>query len=98
MTHDRQQPGASLAAAKPVKELVGAQEGLLHDVLRVVVVARQPARQIIGRRQVRQDGLLKLSEFAWLSQPLTSPFLLLHTYKTASLNTVPGPILFPGIH
>jgi len=35
------------------EELVGAQAGFLHHVLGIRVVARQPAREIIGRVEVR---------------------------------------------
>lgn len=45
---------------KPAKKFQCAQVRLLHYVFRVVVVSRQPARQIVGSIDVWQDGLFKV--------------------------------------
>ena len=44
---------------KPLEKLEGAQTRLLGHVLGVALVADQPAREIIGRIEMRQDGLIE---------------------------------------
>jgi hypothetical protein len=63
VAHDSQEPGTAVAAAEPAKELERAQAGLLDHVLRVGVVARQPARQIVSGVHMRHDALLEACEF-----------------------------------
>src|SRR5258706_465399 len=60
VAHDGEKPRPRLAA-QAVEEAVGAQHRLLHYVLRVVIVARQPAREVIGRVEMRQHQLLESS-------------------------------------
>jgi len=64
VAHDRQQPGtraAALLPAEPADILERAQVGVLHDVLRVVVVPRQIARQRVRGVEMRQhDGFESL--------------------------------------
>src|SRR2546428_13978615 len=64
VAHDREQPGTTLAArgtAESVEILERAQVGLLHDVLRVVVVAQEVPRQRVRGVQMRQyDGFESL--------------------------------------
>src|SRR5438477_1969748 len=59
-SHNREKPRPRLAA-QAVEEAVGAQHRLLHYVLRVVIIARQPAREVIGRVEMRQHHLLESS-------------------------------------
>ena len=62
---------------------------LLRHILRIVVVAGQPARKIVGRVQVRQHGLLKcLQSFAFFHRRY---FSFIPSYSKTIL---PG-ILFP---
>ena len=46
-----------------VEESKGAQAGFLYDIFRIMVIACQPAGQIVRSIQVRQDGLFKVREF-----------------------------------
>jgi len=49
---DRQQPSTAVLPVEPAGGFQGAQVGLLHQVLRVVVVLSQPARKIERGTQV----------------------------------------------
>lgn len=62
VSHNREQSGAAISAAKTAEEFQGAQVSFLRDILRIVIIARQPSRQIICGVRMRQDGLLKTSE------------------------------------
>jgi hypothetical protein len=42
-----------------VEKLERAQTRILHDIARIGLVAGKPAREVIGRIQVRQNGLFK---------------------------------------
>ena len=53
IAHNSQQPGPTVRATETAEELKCPQIGLLHHVLSVSVIARQPARQIIGDVKVR---------------------------------------------
>ena len=59
MADDREQPGAALSAMKPVKKGQGPHIRLLHDIFRIMIIPRQPARHIVGRREMRYEGLFK---------------------------------------
>ena len=48
---------------KSAEEPEGAQIGFLHDIFGVRVIARQPARQVVGGIKVRQDRVLKADQF-----------------------------------
>ena len=69
IAHNRQQPGASVSAVEAVKKSERAQVRLLHHVFRILVIARQPARQVVSRIQMRQYDLFKTSELDFFSQP-----------------------------
>jgi hypothetical protein len=45
---------------KAGKESEGAQEGFLDHVLRILLIARQQPREVVGRIQMRQDLVLKI--------------------------------------
>src|SRR5256885_11315237 len=60
VAHNREKPRPRLAA-QAVEEAEGAQHCLLHDVLRVVIIAREPAREVIGRVEMQQHQLLESS-------------------------------------
>jgi hypothetical protein len=49
MPHNRKQPGPAVATVEPLKELKGTQVRFLHDVFRVMIIPRQPTRQIVSR-------------------------------------------------
>ena len=63
---------------RPVVNVIEApshqREALISQI---VVIARQPARQIIGGVQMRQDGPLKTGELVWFRHALISPFAFL---------------------
>src|SRR5437879_13814610 len=72
VAHDREQPGTTLATrgtAESVEVLERAQVGLLHDVLRVVVVPHQVMRQRVRGIHVRQYDRFESLELVWL-QPV----------------------------
>jgi 3',5'-cyclic-AMP phosphodiesterase len=52
-----------------VEKTEGAQTRFLRDVLGILVVPRQPARKVVRRVQVRQDGLLEALAFRKLWHP-----------------------------
>src|SRR5215472_12850482 len=47
---------------KVAEEFEGPQIGFLHQIFRIMVIARQPPRQIVGRIHVRHDDFLEPSE------------------------------------
>jgi len=53
ISHNRQQPGATIPAVKTSEEFEGAHECFLRQVFRVRVIAHEPARQIVRGIQVR---------------------------------------------
>src|SRR5207249_6930616 len=57
VAHDREQPRPRLAA-QAVEMAVGAQHRFLEHVLGVVVVAREPAREVVRRVEMRQHKRL----------------------------------------
>jgi len=59
ISHDGQQPSPGVFASKISKEPEGAQARLLRHVLRIVVVAGEPAGEVVGRIQMRHHRLLK---------------------------------------
>jgi len=59
ISNDGQQPRPRVFAAKTSKELEGTQARLLRHVLCVVVVASEPAGEVIGGIQMRQNRLFK---------------------------------------
>src|ERR1700679_262888 len=48
VAHDLQQPGTRIAAMKAAEKTIGAQHGLLSNVLGIGAVAHQPTRQVEG--------------------------------------------------
>jgi hypothetical protein len=73
IAHNGQEPDAGVAAAEALEEAERAQVGFLHHVLRVLIIPRQPARQVIGSIHVRQNHLLEAGEFLLLVQLLSDP-------------------------
>ena len=47
MPHNGENPGFAVLALKAGKRLQSAQVGLLDQILRVLLIARQPARQVV---------------------------------------------------
>src|SRR5438034_1220166 len=73
VAYDREQPGAAVArprSAEPVEVLEGAQISVLNDVLRVVRVPHQVARQCVRGVQVRQHDGFEARELARLQPSL----------------------------
>jgi hypothetical protein len=70
---NRQNPAAPVPAMKAIKGFEGAQVCLLHKVFRVVVIAGEPARQVVSRSKMRQQGCLKVRKSIWLRQPPVLP-------------------------
>ena len=65
---NRKQPRAAVATMEAIEELVGAQERFLHHIVGVLLLTRQPTRQVVGVVQMWQDNLLKTSELICVSQ------------------------------
>ncbi len=59
ISHDREEPCPHVATLVAVEKTERAQAGFLRNVLRVLIVPRQPAREVVRSVQVRQDGLLE---------------------------------------
>jgi hypothetical protein len=59
IAHDREQPRPHVSALVAIEKSKRAQKSFLRHILRVLFVPRQPAREIVRRVQMRQDGLLK---------------------------------------
>ena len=59
VAHDLQQPASRVVAAKAADVAQRANERFLHDVLRVVIVARDPASQVEGCAEMRQGEALE---------------------------------------
>jgi hypothetical protein len=51
---NRQNPSAPVTAMKAIKGVKGAQVRLLHKVFRVMIIAAEPARQVVSRSKMRQ--------------------------------------------
>ena len=69
VAHDREQPGAAIAAPKPTRVTHRTHETLLHRVLRVLVVAQEPARQVVGVVEPAEQALLEFLCFFPIHQP-----------------------------
>ena len=72
VAHDREQPGPAVAAAKAARIARRPYERVLDRVLRVLVVAQEPARQVVGVVQPAEQALLELLCFFPIHQPLFS--------------------------
>src|SRR6185295_1609446 len=59
VAHDREQPGAGVSPGEGMEVLERAQIRFLHHVLRLVLVARQPAREAVGGVEMRQGDLFE---------------------------------------
>src|SRR5712692_9078063 len=70
VAHNGEQPGPAVPAPKPFEKPQGAEIGLLYQVFRIVLVAGQPARQIVGGAEVRQNLLLESRDLISVGQPL----------------------------
>jgi hypothetical protein len=57
--HDRQEPRPHIAALVSVEKTEGAEARFLRHVLRIMIVPRQPAREVVRSVQMGQDGLLE---------------------------------------
>ena len=62
VSNDRQQPGARVASTKCGKVAHGAQRGVLHDILRIVLVAQKVPRQRVCAVEVYEYEALKAIE------------------------------------
>src|SRR5215469_2726937 len=60
VAHDREQPRARITTAKTLRKAQRAQIGFLDNVLRVGFVLHQPAREVVGGVQMRQEDALKI--------------------------------------
>src|SRR5581483_2584373 len=64
--HDREEPGAHVSAPEAAEVANRPEEGVLHRVLRVVVVPEEVARQRVRRVQVRESQFLELRRRGWV--------------------------------
>ena len=58
-THDSEEPGTTLPAMKTAEEFPRPQVSFLHNIFRVLVIPRQPARQVVGGMEMRYDCVFK---------------------------------------
>jgi hypothetical protein len=68
IVHDREYPGAWIAATKPSRKPKSAQIGFLHDVLRVVIVTNQPSRETVGGIHMRKERAVEIGGFGFVRQ------------------------------
>src|SRR5262245_48703367 len=59
IANDAEEPGAPISADECPKISTRSQRRFLHGIFRIRVIPHQPARQAIGRIEVREDDLLK---------------------------------------
>src|ERR1700685_545690 len=79
---DRQKPRLRIGASKTVKGSIGAQDGLLHEIIGITRRGREPAGKSIGGVQMRQN--LRLEATA----PVTHRSVrALHVRRQSSLHT-----------
>ena len=71
VAHDRENPRARIAAAKSARKPERAQVGLLHDVLRVVVVTHQPSREVVRSIHMREERAVEVEGFGFVRQSLS---------------------------
>ena len=71
----REKPGPAVATVKAVKESKGAQVSFLNEIFRVLLVASQPAGQIVRSVQVRNHGLLEECAFSRFIHQLADDIL-----------------------
>src|SRR5207247_7247451 len=85
------QPGPAPISAKPSEKRQGPQGRFLADVRGVLIMPRQPAREVISRIQVRNYDLLEACEvrIGWQRN--------IFQKGTVARNYVPpdAPMLFP---
>ena len=60
-----EEPGPRVAATKTAEELESAQTRFLDHVARIMLVAGKPAREVIGRIQMRQNRFFKVRGFVF---------------------------------
>ena len=65
--------------ASPIFE--GAKARFLDDILCILIVTRQPSRQIVARIQVRQNGVIESGQLVLVRQSILSYGLAIITYK-----------------
>ena len=59
IAHNLQKPGTRIATVKPAKKAVGTEHGFLGDVFGVGTALQEPAREIEGGVEMRQNKLLE---------------------------------------
>src|SRR5215831_34450 len=71
-THDGEEPGTALPATKRAKEFPRPHVGFLHDIFRILVIARQPAGQVVGGVEMWYDRVFKPGAGGWFRHLLVS--------------------------
>src|SRR5438067_6668823 len=84
---NRQQPGSRVAAAKAFKRPQRPQASLLHQILRIVIVSDEPAREIVRAIKVRQHRLLEERQLLRLGQ---APSLSRHIEDSSYVGFIPA--------
>src|SRR5262249_11506004 len=74
VSHNRKQPRPAIAAGEALPIFKCTQTSFLYHVLRILIVTREPSRQIVGCIQMRQDGRVESS----------SRFVLIHSLSLRS--------------
>ncbi len=90
VAHDAEQPDPDVRAAKRIEIAERAQIGVLQHVLGVGRVAREPAREIVGRVEMRQRQKL---EAAVVGRPARPGILVA---RSTSLDLAARAVLFPA--
>jgi hypothetical protein len=57
--NNSQQPGARIATSEGAKVSKGPQARLLNDILRIIAVPQEPAREVMSRIKMRKDDVLE---------------------------------------
>ena len=70
ITNNQKQPKTAIAALKAIKKLISAQKRFLHHIIGVLILARQPTRQVVGVVQMWQDTLFETSKLVSVWQLL----------------------------
>ena len=73
VSHDGQEPCPGILAIEGIEKSKRAKIGILHCVLRIVLVTHQPAREIVGGVQMWHYGLFKSHQGVCVNHYYTIP-------------------------
>src|SRR3954470_17295831 len=73
VSHDGKEPCPGILALEGSEKSKRAKIGILHCVLRIVLITHQPAREIVGGVQMWHHGLFKSHQSVCVSHYYTIP-------------------------